>query len=142
MALQRAVPGPESGFPGLLQVVVECPPLPRSARANLLKINELGRNSVKVIAKTDEYTIYQKRSERYGVKDANRNWVNGDAKVAILLEHKLIEAPVPKAPEPEVEEAAEEAVEAEASADEAAADEASEEEAPAEETPAEDEEDK
>ena len=80
---------------------------------------------MKVIAKTDEYTIYQKRNERYGVKDANRNWVNGDAKVAILLEHKLIEAPVPKAPEPEVEEeAAEEAVEADAAA---------EEEAPAEE---------
>ena len=74
---------------------------------------------MKVIAKTDEYTIYQKRNERYGVKDADRNWVNGDAKVAILLEHKLIEAPVPKAPEPEVEEeAAEEAVEAEAAAEE------------------------
>jgi hypothetical protein len=78
---------------------------------------------VKVIAKTDEYTIYQKRNERYGVKDANRNWVNGDAKVAVLLEHKLIEAPVPKAPpEPEAaEEAAEEAVEAEAAAEEEAA---------------------
>ena len=41
---------------------------------------------MKVIAKTDEYTIYQKRNERYGVKDANRNWINGDAKVAILLD--------------------------------------------------------
>jgi hypothetical protein len=58
---------------------------------------------VKVVAKTDEYTIYQKRNERYGVRDADRNWVNGDAKVAILLEHKLIEAPAPKAPEPEAE---------------------------------------
>ena len=76
---------------------------------------------MKVVAKTDEYTIYQKRNERYGVKDADRNWVNGDAKVAILLEHKLIEAPVSKAPEPEVEEeAAEEAVEAEAAAEEEA----------------------
>ena len=46
---------------------------------------------MKVVAKTDEYTIYQKRNERYGVRDADRNWVNGDAKVAILLEHKLIE---------------------------------------------------
>ena len=73
---------------------------------------------MKVIAKTDEYTIFQKRNERYGVKDANRKWINGDAKVAILLEHKLIEAPTPKAPEPEVEEApSEEAVEAEASAE-------------------------
>ena len=56
---------------------------------------------MKVIAKTDEYTIFQKRSERYAVRNANRAWVNGDAKVAILLEHKLIEAPKPKAPEPE-----------------------------------------
>jgi hypothetical protein len=87
---------------------------------------------VKVIARTDEYTIYQKRNERYGVKDANRNWINGDQKVAILLEHKLIEAPVPKAPEPEeVEAPAEEAAEAEAPAEEAA-----EEEAPAEEAEA------
>ena len=95
---------------------------------------------MKVVAKTDEYTIYQKRNERYGVKDANRNWVNGDAKVAILLEHKLIEAPVPKAPEPEVEEeAAEEAVEAEAAAEGEAS---AEEEAPAEEEASDEEEDK
>ena len=63
---------------------------------------------MKVIAKTDEYTIFQKRNERYAVRDAKRAWINGEAKVAILLEHKLIEAPKPKAPEPEpVEEAAE-----------------------------------
>ncbi len=79
---------------------------------------------MKVIAKTDEYNIYQKRSERYGVKGADRNWINGDAKVAILLEHKLIEAPAPKAPEPEApaeeEAVAEEAAEAEAADEEAA----------------------
>jgi hypothetical protein len=56
---------------------------------------------VKVIAKTDEYTIYQKRNERYAVRDARRAWINGDAKVAILREHKLIEIPAPKAPAPE-----------------------------------------
>lgn len=78
---------------------------------------------MKVIAKTDEYTIFQKRNERYAVKDANRAWINGDQKTAILLEHKLIEAPAPKAPEPEV---AEEAPAEEASAEEAAAEEASE----------------
>ncbi len=84
---------------------------------------------MKVIAKTDEYTIYQKRNERYAVQGANRAWVNGEAKVAILLEHKLIEAPAPKAPEPEVEETAaeDEAAEAEAPAAEEAADESSEE---------------
>ena len=75
---------------------------------------------MKVIAKTDEYTIFQKRNERYGVKDANRKWINGDAKVAILLEHKLIEAPKPKAPEPAVEEAPAEEAAAEGAAEESA----------------------
>lgn len=78
---------------------------------------------MKVIAKTDEYTIYQKRSERYAVQGADRAWINGDQKVAILLQHKLIEAPQPKAPAPE--EASEEATAAaEASAEEAPAAEA------------------
>ena len=73
---------------------------------------------MKVIAKTDEYTIYQKRSGRYAVQGTDRAWVNGDPKVAILLQHKLIEAPQPKAPAPEVAEAAsaEEAPAAEAAA--------------------------
>ncbi len=77
---------------------------------------------MKVIAKTDEYTIYQKRSERYAVKGADKAWINGDEKVAVLLEHKLIQAPAPKAPEPEpeAEAAAEEAPEAaEAAAEDA-----------------------
>lgn len=77
---------------------------------------------MKVIARTDEYTIYQKRNERYAVKDARNDWVNGNEKVAILLEHKLIEAPVPKAPEPEEPEAAAE----EAAAEETAAEEGAE----------------
>lgn len=76
---------------------------------------------MKVVAKTDEYTIYQRRDERYAVKDENRQWINGDAKVAILVEHKLIDAAVPKAaPEAPAEEAAAEeevAAEAEAAAE-------------------------
>ena len=99
---------------------------------------------MKVVARTDEYTIYQKRSERYAVKssgkssgkDSDKGWVNGDAKVAILLQHKLIEAPTPKAPEPEPEpEAAPEAASEEegaASAEEAPAEEASAEQGSAE----------
>ena len=71
---------------------------------------------MKVIARTDEYTIYKKRNERYAIRNAARAWVNGNEKVAILLEHKLIEAPAPKAPAPEAEEAA--AEEATAAADE------------------------
>jgi hypothetical protein len=81
--------------------------------------------NVKVVAKTDEYTIYQKRSERYGVLSAAKAWINGDEKVAILLEHKLITAPAVKAPEPEAP--AEEAAAEESAAEEAVA------EAPAEE---------
>ena len=82
---------------------------------------------MKVVAKSDEYTIYQRRDQRYAVKDGERHWVNGDAKVAILLEHKLIDVVAPKpapAPEPEVVEAsAPEAPVAEAPAEEAAAEE-------------------
>ena len=56
---------------------------------------------MKVVASTDEYTIYVKRSGRHGVRGSNRQWINGDEKVRILLEHKLIEVAPPKAPEPE-----------------------------------------
>ena len=66
---------------------------------------------MKVIAKTGEYTIYQKRSDRYAVQSAAKKWINGDEKVAILREHKLIAAPAVKAPEPVEETVAEEAAE-------------------------------
>ncbi len=82
---------------------------------------------MKVIAKTDEYTIYQKRNERYAVKNAAKAWVNGDEKVAILLDNKLIEAAAPKAPEPEpAEEPVEDSAETEAAGEESAADDAEE----------------
>jgi hypothetical protein len=68
---------------------------------------------VKVVAKTDEYTIYQRRDERFAVQNSERSWVNGDAKVAILVEHKLIDVAAPKlAPEPEPEPAPEPELEA------------------------------
>jgi hypothetical protein len=76
---------------------------------------------MKVIASTDEYTIYQRRDGRYAVKGADKKPINAEAKVAILLQHELIVAPEPKAPE--AEEAADEAVEeaaAEAEGEEAA----------------------
>ncbi len=83
------------------------------------------------VKKTKEYEIVKKRSGRYAVRDAKRNWVRGDEKVKILLAEKLIKAPVPKNEEPEP---APEASAADSSAD--AADEAAAEEAPAEEAPA------
>ena len=85
---------------------------------------------MKVIASTDEYTIYQRRDDRYAVKGADKQPINGDAKIAILLKHELIVAVEPKAPEPEAVEEAEDAAAEETEA--AAAEEASE-EAPAEE---------
>ena len=53
---------------------------------------------MKVIKKTKEYTVYQKSSGRYAVKDAAKNWVNADDKVTILLAEGLIKAVAPAAP--------------------------------------------
>ena len=58
---------------------------------------------MKQVAKTDEYTVYLKRNNRHAVRGADRAWINGDEKTAILLKHELIKAPPPKAPEPEPE---------------------------------------
>ena len=102
--------------------------------------------AMKLVKKTDEYSIYLRSDERYAVKDAHKNPVNGDDKVRILVEEGLIKAALPAEPteEPAEEEAAEEVVAEEAAAEEApeeeAAEEAPAEEAPAEEAPAEAEE--
>ena len=99
--------------------------------------------AMKLVKKTDEYSIYLRSDERYAVKDAHKNPVNGDDKVRILVEEGLIKAALPAEPteEPAEEEAAEEAVAEEAAAEEApeeeAAEEAPAEEAPEEEAPAE-----
>ena len=58
---------------------------------------------MKVIKKTKDYIVYQKSSGRYAVKDSNRNWVNADEKIKILLAEGLIKAVMPA--EPVVEEA-------------------------------------
>ena len=78
---------------------------------------------MKVIKQTEEYTVYQKRSGRYGVKGADGKAINEEAKVAILLAEDLIKAPAVKAPEPEPE-VAEEAEAPEADAEEASSEEA------------------
>jgi hypothetical protein len=83
---------------------------------------------MEIVKKTEEYEIIKKRSGRYGVRDAKRNWISGDEKVRILLAEQLIKAPAPKEKEPEP---VSEAQAAEASPD--AAGEAAAEEAPAEE---------
>ncbi len=85
---------------------------------------------MKTVASTDEYTIYQRRDERYAVKGADKQPINGDEKVAILLKHELITAPEPKAPEPQApaeEEAAAEGEAAEQGGEAESGDEAAEE---------------
>lgn len=56
---------------------------------------------MKVVKRTAEFTIYQKRSERYAVQSADKKWVNGDDKARILLDAGLIKVTLPKPPEPE-----------------------------------------
>ena len=78
--------------------------------------------TMKLIKKTDDYSIYQRGDERYAVKDADKKPVNGEDKVRILLAEGLIKVTAPAAPaEPE-------AASGEEAADEAAADEAAGEE--------------
>ena len=92
---------------------------------------------MKVIKKTKDYVVYQKGSGRYAVKDAERNWVNADEKIKILLAEGLIKAVMPAAPVVDEEPVEEVAAVEEAPAEEAPAEEAPAEEAPAEEAPAE-----
>lgn len=88
--------------------------------------------AMKLVKKTDEYSIYLRGDERYAVKDANKRPINGDEKARILVAEELIKVTLPAAPAPEEEAPEEEAGEAESAADEAPAGEtAAEEEAPA-----------
>ncbi len=88
---------------------------------------------MKVVKRTADYTVYQKRSERYAVQGPDKAWINGYDKAKILLDEGLIKAVLTK-PEPEAAPAAEtDATDAE-EAPEAAAEEAeAAAEAPAEE---------
>lgn len=55
---------------------------------------------MKVVKKTSEYTIFEKRNGRHAVKSAKKKTINGDEKVKILLAEGLIKIAEPKAPEP------------------------------------------
>lgn len=48
---------------------------------------------MKQVKKTETYTIFQKRSGRYGVKNQAGKWVNAADKVEILAKEKLITLP-------------------------------------------------
>jgi hypothetical protein len=87
--------------------------------------------AMKLVKKTDEYSIYLRGDKRYAVEDAHNNAVNGDEKVRILVEEGLVKAAVPAKPEEPVAEEA--PAEEEVAVEEAAAEEAPAEEAAAEE---------
>ena len=76
---------------------------------------------MKLVKRTADYTVYQKRSERYAVKGADKAWIKGDEKAKILLDEGLVKVALP-APAAEDAAAADEAApeaDAEAAADEA-----------------------
>lgn len=76
---------------------------------------------MKVIKKTDEYTILQKRSERYAVRGRKGVMINGEDKTKILLAEGLITLTEPRpADEAPEESAAEAEAEAEGGGEEAA----------------------
>lgn len=79
--------------------------------------------TMKLVKKTDDYSIFQRGDERYAVKDAAKKLVNGDEKVRILLEEGLIKVAEPAAVEAVVEEAPAEEAPAEEAEVEAAAEE-------------------
>ena len=90
---------------------------------------------MELIKKTDDYTIYKKRSGRYAVQNKDKKYLTEKEKVEILLAEKLIKLSPSKKP---VEEApVEEAPAAEAPVEEAPAAEAPAAEAPVEEAPVE-----
>ena len=81
---------------------------------------------MKVVKKTAEYSIFQKRSGRHAVRAANGSYVNGDEKLTILAGAGLANKPEKKAEPAPAEAAAPEEAAAEQAAPEA------EEEKPAE----------
>ena len=100
---------------------------------------------MELIKKTDNYTIYKKKSGRYAVINKEKKYLSDKEKVEILLEEKLIKLSPRKKPEEPAAEAApaEEPAAAEAApAEAAAAKEPAAAEEPAAEEPAAEEPDK
>lgn len=62
---------------------------------------------METVKQSGDFTIYKKRSGRFGIKDANKKWVNGEAKVEILVKEGLVKAPLKKQEAPAEEPAAE-----------------------------------
>ena len=74
--------------------------------------------AMKLVKKTDKYSIYQRGDKRYAVEDARKQPVNGDEKVRILVAEQLVKVTAPAKKEEPV---AEEVAAVEAAAEEAPA---------------------
>lgn len=79
--------------------------------------------AMKLVKKTSEYSIFKRGDERYAVKGANRQPINGEEKARILLAEDLIKVTLPAEKPAEEPEAAESSDEASAEAAEASAEE-------------------
>jgi hypothetical protein len=77
----------------------------QSSDPKVLRI--LRRMAMKLVKKTEQYTIYKRGDERYAVMNTRKQFVNGESKALILLEEGLIKAMVPA--KPAVEASAEQA---------------------------------
>lgn len=62
---------------------------------------------MKLVKKTAEYSVYERRDGRFAVQNKQGKMVNGDDKVAILVAEKLRKEPEPKPVEAEPEAEAE-----------------------------------
>ena len=51
---------------------------------------------MKVVKKTETYTIFHRNDNRYAVKDLAKNYINGPEKTRILIEEGLVNAVLPK----------------------------------------------
>ncbi|WNO09057.1 hypothetical protein [Teredinibacter sp. KSP-S5-2] len=65
---------------------------------------------MKLVKKTAEYSIFERKDKRHAVRGSNAKWINGEAKVEILQKEGLLKKPEPKPAEPApVEDSQEEA---------------------------------
>jgi hypothetical protein len=55
---------------------------------------------MEIVKKSEKFTILKKRSGRYAVRGADRRWINGDDKLAVLAEAGLAKAPAKKKEKP------------------------------------------
>lgn len=72
---------------------------------------------MKTVKQAAEYTVLERRDGRYAVRGKDKKWINGEAKVEILVKEGFLKKEKPKAkPKPEAEAASAEEAAAEAAA--------------------------